>query len=111
MKNYKIIKNKKAWSFFGDPVFDDEQLQKLEENGFKHEEFPWERWTKNYCYDSPYGWIEMILPVKENEYLRFFQSRFLMPCELSIYLGKHYKNFMKVILEDIKKLKEINIIK
>jgi hypothetical protein len=111
MKNYKIKSIKDPYSIFGNKCFTKEQDKILKEIGFKYKE-EFREYEKHYQYDIPYGYISMILFTGE-EYLRFYNrgGRYILPCELEREVSSHYKTLLKIMREDIKKLKEIEVIK
>jgi hypothetical protein len=94
MKNYKLIK------------YDKEALKEL---GFS-ESFP-TIMGKKYQYEYPYGTIEFKI-VKGKEHVCFYHLRFLLPCELKDEIEeKKEKSLLKAMKNDLKILKEKNIIK
>jgi len=94
MRNYRLIKYDK---------------NTLEELGF-YETFP-TIMEKKYQYKIPYGSIEFAI-TKGKEHVYFYLTRFLLPCELKDEIGeKEEKSLLKVMKNDLKILKEKNIIK
>jgi len=94
MKNYKLINYNK---------------EILKELGFS-ESFP-TIMEKKYQYEYPYGNIEFKI-VKGKKYVYFYRLRFLLPCELKDEIGiKEEKSLLKIMKNDLKILKEKNIIK
>lgn len=109
MKNYKLNVISDITSIFESKCFTKEQDAKLKELGFIYNKF-FKQYTKYYTYSNPYGGIEMVLFAKENEYMRFYKGRYILPCELEMEVKENYKALMKILKNDIKILKEIKVI-
>jgi len=94
MKNYRVLK------------YDDEQLKIL---GF-NSHFPGIM-SKRYCYKYPYGWIEFLF-AQGKDHVYFYNLRHFLPCELIDEIGKdNEKLLLKEMKEDLKQLKNLNLIK
>ena len=109
MKNYRINTISDIFSMSGSRCLTKEQDSILKIRGFRYNDFP-RRYEKSYYYNPPYGNIDMVLFLGKNEFLRFFQNRYILPCELGLNVGEHYKKLIKMMFDDIKNLKEVKIL-
>ena len=94
MKNYKLLNfNKKILSELG---FVESLTGTILRKSYKYRE---------------YDFIDLCI-VKGKEYIYFYKNRFFLPCELKSEIGDMGVKFLnKEIKEDLKKLKELVIIK
>ena len=109
MKNYKINAAKDIYSYFGSKCFTEAQDKFLKINQFYYRDSLIKYYEKRYCYNEPYGNLDMrIMP--NDEYLRFYICDYFLPCELEKKVGGYYKKVMKIMQSDIKLLKDIGVI-
>lgn len=105
MKNYKLLTTQE-WGLFGPKkVFTQTQAEALKELGFRHDEF-FNAYKKSYCED--YTPLEMCLYLGKDHLCFYYNRDFILPCQLP---EQAYKLFKKVITSDIRKLKELCILK
>ena len=108
MKNYKIQPSLQYGWLGQEKKFIDFQVELLLSLGFSYDEF-FSCYSKEYLAKTEqggYASLKMCLYTNK-EYLYFYDGRYFLPCEVT----DNHKPILKLMYPDLKKIKDIGILK